>query len=29
VFLTLTGSGAGGEQPAADSAPAELIGGAA
>ena len=29
VFLTLTGSEAGGEQPAADSAPAELIGGAA
>jgi len=28
VFLTLTGSGAGGSQPAADSAPAELIGGA-
>ena len=28
VFLTLTGSGAGGRQPAADSAPAELIGGA-
>ena len=28
VFLTLTGSRAGGGQPAADSAPAELIGGA-
>ena len=28
VFLTLTGSGAGGSQPAADSAPAEFIGGA-
>jgi ABC-2 type transport system ATP-binding protein len=29
VFLTLTGSRAGGSEPAADSAPAELIGGAA
>jgi len=29
VFLTLTGSRAGGSQPAADSVPAELIGGAA
>jgi hypothetical protein len=29
VFLTLTGSRAGGSQPPADSVPAELIGGAA
>ena len=29
VFLTLTGNRAGGSQPAADPAPAELIGGAA
>ena len=29
VFLTLTGSGTGGSQPAAEPAPAELIGGAA